>query len=233
MIRNRQTLKESFRQGTKPGEEDFENLIDSSINILDDGMAKTPGGGLKLAPLTEGGTVLSVLENIEDSQPLWEMALNEKGELEIRRPSSSSAAVTLATDGSIVLGEEGQPAVMRTGGRMPQREGCLYAGKAPADGKWHDITGLVEEGCLLEVAAVAGNKDTFRRSSLLATAAFCFGKHSKIRKTRAYKGCFRRKILLRWQPDENDFESARLQIRTRCDFTEGAQISYRVMGIGV
>lgn len=53
-IFNRSTLKGFFQKGKVPTEAHFTNLIDSTLNKLDDGIAKTVEHGLKLAPAVEG-----------------------------------------------------------------------------------------------------------------------------------------------------------------------------------
>ena len=78
-------MKEIFRKGKKPDEQDFGHLIDSTLNILDDGFSKNPETGMGLAPLLEKGTVLSVFKEMSDAKPQWEFAINQEKSLEIRR----------------------------------------------------------------------------------------------------------------------------------------------------
>ena len=55
---NRNTLKEYFKRGSMPNQKHFYELIDSMVNISDDGIDKNPDGGLRLAP-SKGKTVPS------------------------------------------------------------------------------------------------------------------------------------------------------------------------------
>ena len=52
-IRNRNTLIEGFSKGQRPTADDFKNLIDSTVNILDDGFSKDAQSGIKLAPISD------------------------------------------------------------------------------------------------------------------------------------------------------------------------------------
>ena len=47
---NRETLKNYFKNGARPSEENFGSLIDSMINKADDGISKNLTDGLLLAP---------------------------------------------------------------------------------------------------------------------------------------------------------------------------------------
>ena len=50
---NRNTLKEYFKRGSMPNQKHFYELIDSMVNISDDGIDKNPDDGLRLAPSKE------------------------------------------------------------------------------------------------------------------------------------------------------------------------------------
>ena len=228
--RNRQTLKESFRQGKKPSEQDFENLIDSTMNILDDGFSKSPETGMGLAPLLDKGIVMSVFKESSDPKPQWEIAITQERNLEIRRCDDDTTVpvLTLNIDGSVNLAESGQKSILGGAIQMPVREGSLYKGFVPADGHWHDITDDLDGCQALEIVATAGKRQTGKHAVLVATATTCFGKHSKIRKTRSYFGLYGYKICLRWKKGEN---KARLQIKTIFKYGEDIQIRYHVTGL--
>ena len=68
---NRETLKGYFGSGRIPTGRHFEDLVDSMLNIVDDGMSKSAGNGLQLSPLEEKGPVLEFFGNILDESPLW------------------------------------------------------------------------------------------------------------------------------------------------------------------
>ena len=64
-IQNRKSLKGYFKKGQLPTEGHFHDLIDSSINKVDDGMSKTMEDGLMLAPIGESRKLISFFNLIE------------------------------------------------------------------------------------------------------------------------------------------------------------------------
>ena len=80
---NRRTLKEYFGKGKKPDSGQFADLIDSMLNIVDDGFNKSAERGLQLSPLDDEGAVMEIRQNILDSEPAWIVALGKGGELHI------------------------------------------------------------------------------------------------------------------------------------------------------
>ncbi len=231
--RNRETLKSSFKQGSKPSERDFENLIDSMMNILDDGISKTNDSGLELSPNTETDTVLSVSNGQEQHTPLWKIALNRDNDsLEIRHCGSRAEfpAMQLRTDGSIVLGSDDGVALRHGAIRAKYREGALHAGSVAADGKWHDITGELPGILALEVAALAGNAGDRKQCVLVAVATCCSGRRPRIRQTRSHSGWFTRKIRLRWRRNKKA-GTARLQAKTVWKYGSEGQIRYHITGL--
>jgi hypothetical protein len=230
--RNRQTLKESFRQGKKPVEQDFENLIDSTLNILDDGFSKTPENGMGLAPLLENGTVISVFKELADPKPQWEIAINQERCLEIRRceDNNSIPVMVLKPDGTIELGGEDKGIVLKGALQTPVREGNMYRGSVPADGHWYDITGDLDGCQALEVTAYAGKQHSGKHAVLAATATACFGTHAKIRKTTSHYGSYGHKICLRWKKSESKLK-AKLQLKTIFKYDDETQIQYHITGL--
>ncbi|MDD3038139.1 hypothetical protein [Bacteroides sp.] len=92
--RNRNTLKSYFRSGNNPNESQFEDLIDSVPNLVDDGMERTEKDGLMLSPAMLTGKIISVypvhgVEKAESGMPCWTFVvdrekafhlMNEQGE---------------------------------------------------------------------------------------------------------------------------------------------------------
>jgi hypothetical protein len=231
--KTRQTLKESFKQGKRPGEQDFENLIDSTMNILDDGFKKSPETGMGLAPLLEKGTVMSVFRKTSDKNPQWEIAIDQSnGNLEIRKFQDENyiPVLVLNTDGSVLHGENGKSSIFGGKVEMPVREGNLYNASVPADGKWHDITDSLTGSQALEIVAVAGKKSSGKHAVLMAFATSCFGSHSKIKKIRSYYGQYGYKIGIRWVADKTE-NTCRLQLRTRFHYGEDIRIHYHITSL--
>lgn len=73
--RNRKTLVEHFAEGRLPSQEVFTDLIDSTINIVDDGFEKNATEGLKVAQVDENSKLLSFYDEITVRTPVWTMSL--------------------------------------------------------------------------------------------------------------------------------------------------------------
>lgn len=230
--RNRETLKSCFKQGSKPNEKDFENLIDSMMNILDDGISKTTGNGLDLSPDPESDTVLSVSREQSDHEPLWKIAINEDNELEIRRCGGDEEfrAWLLKRDGTVVVGNEETLTLQHGAIRAKHREGTLYEGCIDADGKWHNITGELAGIQALEITAYAGNTGDKKQSVLIAAATCCSGRHANITQTMSHSRRFTHKIRLRWQTNKKA-GTARLQAKTVWRYGNDRQIRYNITGL--
>ncbi len=75
-IFNRSTLKRFFQRGQIPTEVHFANLIDSTINKIDDGFAKDVEDGLKLSPIGDSQKLISFFEDIKETHPAWSISVN-------------------------------------------------------------------------------------------------------------------------------------------------------------
>jgi hypothetical protein len=230
--KNRQTLIESFRQGKKPSQQDFENLIDSMLNILDDGFSKTAETGMGLAPLLGKETVISVFKEPADSKPQWEIAINTNCCLEIRRCREEEVVpvLVLKPDGTVELGAKESETVLKNVLRMPVREGNLYSGSVQADGYWHDITDNLSGYQALEVTAYAGKKGSGKHALLVATATACFGTNAKIKKMNSHFGSYGHKIRLRWKKTGDNFQ-VKLQLKTIFKYDNETEIKYHITGL--
>ena len=59
---NRKTLKEYFGKGKKPNHTQFADLIDSMLNVVDDGFNKSAERGMLLSPLNDAGIYWMVIQ---------------------------------------------------------------------------------------------------------------------------------------------------------------------------
>lgn len=242
--RNRETLKNYFRQGARPTEQEFADLVDSSLNILDDGFSKDPQMGIELSPLLGKETLVSLFRETIASSPQWEISIDKNnGDLHISRIDENEKTLLLGlrTDGSLSLGEKGREILFSGALRMPAREGTLLRGEVPADGRWHDLTEISAEGrpetkvwrgCrALEVVASVGVEGSGRHAILVATATTCFGESSKVKKVSSYYGSFGNRILLRWQKIKQERHTCKLQLKTILKYGDDAVIRYHVTSL--
>lgn len=96
---DRPTLKSFFRSGALPTETEFSDFIDSTVNMTEDGFAKTDEDGLKIS--SKGGSlrIVSFYQGIGTSKPNWVMDHGDavEGALHIR-PDLGKHALNLPED---------------------------------------------------------------------------------------------------------------------------------------
>lgn len=225
---NRDTLKEYFRQGNMPDERHFRELIDSTLNIADDGINKTPDDGLRLAPMKDGGPVVSVFKNIQETESAWSVSLDNLGCLHIKQKNATQPVVSFYPDGRVELNKAGCN-VHINGPISAQRFDGTIQGDVPANGQWHNID-LPEDipvrgCCAYRIMAGCGKRLCGQYALLEATAMHCYGKHRKIRNTQSWFGSYFNKIKLRWY---GEGQHCQLQIRTNHDYGPDIYIHYQL-----
>ncbi len=225
-IQNRNTLKSFFKKGQLPSESHFYDLIDSLINKVDDGMAKTLDDGLMLSPIGTSKKLISFYKSIEDKNPAWSLEINSgDGNLNVNNHVGDSI-LTLTNNGKVGVNNNTPQQALDVKGNvaMSGRIGNKYTGKVLGDGNWHPI--LTEmNGChALEIVAGIGKKKTGRYAMLHAFALSTFGKSkNKIDVRQAYYGVRSNKIELRWRGTTYNFS---LEMRTRNTYDGEYYIQY-------
>lgn len=218
-IFNRTTLKGFFQKGSVPTEEHFANLIDSTINKIDDGFNKTGEHGLKIAAGGESQKLLSFYDDIKKRDPQWYVALNPN---EVSRglgfaESQNGTSLFLQDGGHVGIGTEDPQHTLDVHGTasMRRRVGSYQRqSEAAADGEWHiilnDLSGC---HCFEIVAQVAGvrQRGKYAMAHAIAVSAFDSGSN-KIKVTQACYGFFWHRLRFRWRRSENG--TYRLEIRT-------------------
>ncbi|MEO1049703.1 MAG: hypothetical protein AAFX87_03735 [Bacteroidota bacterium] len=175
---NRRTLKNLFRFGSRPSEESFEKLIDSSLNLIDDGFSKTFDDGMQISPGSESKNdrLLSFYKDISDPKPEWYVGLHkekggEKYGLSIGRKDEKKGKLHLSADGDVGVGTEDPKAKLHVNGNlyvskklkvndfmiMKGRTGAFgHTHSVPANGEWHSIIEGLMDCQAFEVVARAG-----------------------------------------------------------------------------
>jgi len=240
--RNRKTLSDNFADGALPTQEDFSDLIDSMVNIVDDGFEKSAHDGLKVAQLGKGRLV-SFYDEITVNPPQWSMGFSNPGygggdekykSLNFFYGDDPASGLTLSKQQEYDEEDEGKEERIRVGinnndpeheldvsgivasdGRIG-REGSNR--EVRADGKWHPIvTGL--DGCqAFEIMAGVGRKHSGRYALLHAFALNTFfSKKDNITSHQAHFSSRCDQIDLRWSGSMHDYS---LEMRTRCSFEQ-------------
>jgi len=216
---NRITLKNFFRKGTVPTETHFADLIDSSINIVEDGIARSVEDGFRIAPMGYSRRLLSFYESSQAARPDWSISLNEASTRGLSfRDAEGNHRFVLKNGGNVGIGLSNPESRLEVKGfvAMEGRKGTFASGSVPADAHWHDILGGLDGVHALEIVAqVAGNKGSGRYALIHAIAVATFGgflSRWSIRKTAAHYGGFLNGLQLRWIGSLNNYA---LQVRTR------------------
>lgn len=239
-----------------PTAEQFEELIESGINIEDDGFRKSARWGLETTPLGGGTAMLSFFryeDFTREAPPQWTFRFgNRDGEHENdlhllhRRPDEPldewPAALALTTRGRVGIGTVAPGSALHVAGTLQAHGRVGAVGTAPADGRWAPITGPLTGCRAFEVVAGVGDEPRSGRFALLhATALNAFhprwdllGRRRSIRVQRA-QFLWRHRLQLRWYADPGQADPRtrryRLEIRTRCPFAEAARIRFSVTAL--
>jgi hypothetical protein len=195
-MNNRETLKKYFAAGSLPTQKHFEDLIESSLNMQDEGFRRTPENGVEISKLKDKGAYLSFYPTPDASAAVWSVATDPGERLLFRAgPASDAGAPVLSLAAARVGINTVKPqceldvaGVVRMHGRLgsfvPARfldaQGNKSAAGAQAeraivaDGEWYDITGPLRGCNAFEVMAGAGNENSGRYALLHAMAMNTF-----------------------------------------------------------
>jgi hypothetical protein len=236
--RNRKTLKNYFSDGQLPTQEHFADLIDSMLNMSDEGFFKTVEDGEKIHAAVSHDALLSFYRDEAPDQLLWRVGLGGVKENRLQIMPNPDAAPLLSLDRAqrVGIGRSDPSETLDVAGTvaMTGRLGRCIEGRSTApllaNGDWQNLlTGL--HGCQgFELMAGAGLRGSGHFSMLHAIALSAFGPRSGplawlgrrrgIRSTQAWWGQRCDRLELRWfaDPKEDKDGLYRLQIRTGCDF---------------
>lgn len=228
---NRETLKKYFSKGNRPNASQFEDLVDSIPNIIDDGMARTDKNGLKLAPLNQAGSVLEFYKDIQENQPVWKITLNADRSLSITHEEMEKPVITLYADQTVKIHTdvevEGNVAARSFTGNFAKS--AILSQTAKADGQWYTIplrNDNDRDGCrAYRIVAGCGKCGYGKYALLEATVMHCYGRRKRIKTTQSWFGIHFNRIQLRWHKDDGHLQ---LQIRTRSNYGENIIIRYQV-----
>ncbi|MCB0374835.1 MAG: hypothetical protein KDD04_02855 [Sinomicrobium sp.] len=232
---NRETLYELFKNGKRPTEDDFKDLIFSMINKLDDGIAKDFDHGLELAPQgTSGEKLLSFFHRVDDPDPAWTLGISSKeegGGLNVENGETQESAVYISAEGNVGMGTKYPKAKLDVQGTLAVKtlNGNYAEGTVAADGQWHTLlTDL--EGCnIFNVVACANGQQGEGKYALLhAIAVNAYdGKRGSFNKSQNWYGWYWwRRLQIRWIGNPFSYD---LQIRTRSNYGKDAVIRYQIM----
>lgn len=226
--KNRAKLKNYFLKGNIPTEEQFHDLIDSSLNQEDDGILKENGEALKLRAEGANEEMLAFFRNMEDKFPTWKISNTSKeGDIGMTFQNAENSTILFLQDqGNVGVGTSKPAHKLDVDGiiGMKGRTGTFASGEVPADGEWHTVISGLNELNAFEIVGKVSEKGA--HSVLYAIALSAYGKSkNKIVKHQGYFGRCRNCIDVRFDGSYFDYS---IQIRTKRKYKEETNISYTI-----
>ncbi len=244
--RNRSTLKNFFREGALPSADQFADLIDSSLNNIDEGFDKSSEHGYEISSIGFHDTLISFFRNSAPDNPLWSISYDRNQDKLLFNKLDDNKVATpvlvLTPDQKVGINEKNPEWDLDVAGviRSQGRIGHALADQptVPADGEWHTITGPLSGCHALEVMAGAGNKGTGRYALMHAIAMNTFNPtglffnflnfKKRIKYHHAYYNAMGNRLKLRWLGTGNEYY---LQLRSNCDYGDECHIRYYITNL--
>lgn len=247
--KDRTTLKSYFREGALPTASQYHDLINSSVNRVDDGFQKSNADGLQLSSVGASLKVMSLYQNVGTRDASWSLEHGEaKGNLHFRSgpgpdgegPGTGPAALSLSRDGRTGLGLDAPRWRLDVSGtaRMQGRIGIATTAlpDVPADGRPHDITGPLTGCQAFEVMAGAGGEENEGRYALLHAIAMnaynprnplwnLLFRRRRIRAQTAVYGSFADRLTLQWVATKEPHHF-KLRLRSHANYGKDRFIRY-------
>ena len=240
--RNRETLRGFFSAGMLPTQDHFGDLIESMLNMDDEGFRKSEKNGVEISTPAGYDALMSFYRDQNKHTALWSVAYGGKHEQLVFH----SASVTAAADTAPVLALDARNRV-GIGTDDPQQKldvagviacdgriGRAPARQAMADGEWHNLTDPLRGCQAFEVMAGAGRPNGGRFALLHATALNAynpgfswvdlFGVRRRIRQQSMWYGRRCDQLELRWSGVGRHDKRYTLQVRSKCDYGSNVPI---------
>jgi len=254
--RNRKTLKNYFGMGALPTQSHLEDLVDSTLNIIEDGFSRSAANGVEISLVGEQSRLLSFFREAQLDHPDWAITCEaQSGNLNFVHAGSqhSQDASTQSQDAEtqvLTLTDEGRVGInapnpefdldvngtVRSIGRFGQ------SGFVPADGQWHAVTAKLDGCHALEIVAGVGlaGKKKGRYALLHAVAMNAFNPtgwlfnflnaKKNIRCTHAWYLSRADRMKLRWVKADSALSHAyRLELKTARSYGDGTKVQYSII----
>lgn len=231
--KDRETLKTYFSKGRRPSQEEFADLIDSTLNIIDHGFDKTPHDGFRIAQLGSSSSLQSFYQDITIKSPLWRLRLDPVTSSLIYEgvkegDGENEIVLTLNPTGKVGIRnkypnhELDVIGTIATNGRIGQ-EGVK---QVAANGIWQDITEDLD-GCRAYeiIAGVGGAKGSGKYALMHAFALSTYNGKNKITYHQAHYGSRCNRLKLQWVGNTHKYK---LQLKTACDYKEDLNVKYYI-----
>ena len=216
---NRQTLKNYFQKGGFATEKHFVDLIDSSLNMIDDGISINQKQGFKLNPIGFSTRLMSFFKKATQNEPDFTVNINQDN-VEGLSINNREGDPLLKFDQNKQIGvHTNEPRFdfdVRGVLGIDSKSGNHIVGEVDGDGSWQTIISNLDGINGFEVvASIRGKMGSGRYAIAHAIALSTFGGKSsrnRIKNTHAYYGSFMNRLSFRWVGEMHNYE---LQVRTR------------------
>ena len=216
---NRETLKNYFKKGGFATEKHFVDLIDSSLNVVDDGIAIKPEYGLKINPLGFSSKLISFFKKSTQKTPDYSVTINHNGVEGLSFQSKEDDTLLKFKNNNkigVLTNDPSHDFEVNGVFACSEKAGSYLSGKAPGDRTWYTILSNLDGLNAFEINAYIRGKVGSGRYAIAHTIALSTfggrGSRSKIKSTVAHYGSFLIKIEFRFTGEMHDYE---LQVRTR------------------
>ena len=241
--KSREVLKGYFQEGALPTADHFASLVESSLNMLDEGFHRSEKNGFEIKlQSSHSPHLISFFQDLVESNPQWSLSYDkDAGKLCFFHrdgDQTGDSVLTLSDQQQVGINQANPQYDFDVGGvsRTQSRIGGYptITQTVPADGEWHDITEPLNGCHAFEVMAGAGHRHTGRYGLMHAIAMNAYNPRDwlerifkfkkKINYTHAFYLSRGNKLKLRWQGSEQ----YTLQIKSNCRYGEGIEISFHL-----
>lgn len=219
---SRGALKSLFMRGMVPTQVNFEDLIDSSINKIDDGFSHDPNEGFIISAQGPKKKLISFYENMRDPNSAFNLSLNpnrhSKGLsfntlIDDEDGEKEKSVLFLRNNGNVGIRTTSPRFRLEVNGMLGHvgRVGTYRVGRKPANRQWQIVVGDLTGINAFEIIAQVGGRPG--RGKYAITRAVAIAAHGKgsIHHVKASFGWFWQKIRFRWKGDKDNY---RLEART-------------------
>jgi hypothetical protein len=225
--KNRSTLKNYFKKGCLPSEAQFGDLVDSTLNIIDEGFDKTPESGLKITQIGEDSRLLSFYRHIDIKSPIWSITIDTAKKHLLFNSEDDKSILALDPAGRVGINKQDPEHTLDVEGTLASkgRIGRYKEGAVPADGRWHPIIEKLDGCRAYEIMAGVGKKKSGKYALLHAFALSAFNANNHIDYHQAHYQSRCNRIKLRWVGGPHDYA---LEMRTCSSYGDGIAIRYAI-----
>ena len=202
-----------------PNENNFEDLIDSMLNMLDERFDHSDEDGFKVAQVP-AGKLISFFENITVRSPIWSCEIDLEGES--RKLSllnnEGNKILTLTQNGYLGIKQENPAYMLDVEGTIASRGRIGKKGTETihANGHWQDITEELSGCNAFEIMAGVGKSSSGKYALMHAFALKTFNARGRIVYHQAHYGSRCNRLKLRWEDISED--KYVLQLKTGCPY---------------